>query len=585
MGVVYRATHMTLDITVAVKVIRPELARDAGFRERFKRESRLAASIEHPNVLPVRHAGEEDGLLYITMRYVEGTDLRALLDRDGRLDPAIAVDLTKQVAAALDAAHARGLVHRDVKPANVLIEGHDANEHAFLTDFGLTRRASSQSGLTRTGQWVGTLDYVAPEQIEGKKVDARADVYALGCMLYEMLSGEVPFLRDSEVATIYAHLQDDPPTLADKGSTPVAALDAVVRKAMSKAPDDRFQSAGEMARTANAALSGALAEAGTSSAPAETKISQRPAPADVAAAASSDAGPAAPETKISQRAAGKTRTGTAGIPPSATPPAQPPSPAPPASAPTPQRGRSRGLLIGLGVAAILAIGAIVVATGLSGGGSDPTTTTSSTTTPEVDVGAARSVIDQFAAAFKHEGQAGIETLLAPNAKYKYPGFATDTPQEEYRNLFSSREIHGYQLEVTSIEPAGDSVRVTGTYNYNTGPGNPFSGTVTFVLEPDPASGALKIAEIDPIPDLYVFFDNTAPPASVTATIRIGSTEVARQHFELAARAKSIPLRLPIEPGAEAAFDSRTDPQGTTDYHDGDGHGVDHFKINGYPYAS
>ena len=216
MGVVYRATHLALDITVALKVIRPDLASDAGFQERFKRESRLAASIEHPNVLPVRHAGEEDGLLYITMRYVDGTDLRSLIDTKGRLEPGRAAGIISEIAQALDAAHARGLVHRDVKPANVLLEGAEGSGHAYLTDFGLTRHATSGGGLTKTGQWVGTLDYVAPEQIEGRDVDARADIYALGCVLYESLTGTVPFLKDSEVATMYAHLNEPAPPPREK---------------------------------------------------------------------------------------------------------------------------------------------------------------------------------------------------------------------------------------------------------------------------------------------------------------------------------------------------------------------------------
>src|SRR5215211_100138 len=183
MGVVYRAEQLGLGRTVALKLIAAELAQDRGFRERFERESRLAASIEHPNVIPVYEAGEADGVLYISMRYIDGSDLRALISSGGRLDPRRAAALLGQVGNALDAAHGLGLVHRDVKPANVLVAGEGAQEHAYLTDFGLTKRAASHGGLTKTGEWVGTVDYVSPEQIQGHGLDARTDVYSLGCVL------------------------------------------------------------------------------------------------------------------------------------------------------------------------------------------------------------------------------------------------------------------------------------------------------------------------------------------------------------------------------------------------------------------
>ena len=197
MGVVYRARQVALDRAVALKLVAPELVKEPGFRERFQRESRIAASIDHPNVIPIYHAGEEDGKLYITMRYVEGTDLREMITQRGKLPFAEAARIVSEVAAALDAAHARGLVHRDVKPANVLIDG---SGRAYLTDFGLTKHAGSASGLTKTGMFVGTLDYIAPEQLQGGEVDARVDVYALGCVLYQSLTGVVPFPRDTEPA-------------------------------------------------------------------------------------------------------------------------------------------------------------------------------------------------------------------------------------------------------------------------------------------------------------------------------------------------------------------------------------------------
>jgi serine/threonine-protein kinase len=254
MGVVYRATQLALDRTVAIKVISPKLARDPGFRERFMREARLAASIDHANVVPVHEAGEDNGMLYLAMRFVDGQDLRALVASTGRLDPQRAAAITQQVGSALDAAHERGLVHRDIKPANILVvtNGHD---HAYLTDFGLTKHVSTDLGLTKTGEWVGTVDYAAPEQISGLPVDARTDVYALGCVLYQTLTGEVPYVRDSDVAKIYAHLHDPPKPLSESVDVP-PELDAVVQRAMAKDPDERFPSAGDLGRATMAAAAG-----------------------------------------------------------------------------------------------------------------------------------------------------------------------------------------------------------------------------------------------------------------------------------------------------------------------------------------
>ncbi len=277
MGVVYRATQLALDRTVALKIVAPELAGDEDFRERFKRESRIAASIEHPNVIPVHEAGEADGVLFISMRYVEGTDLRELLALRGPLEPERTVRIVGQVAEALDAAHARGLVHRDVKPANVLIGDRGGMEHVYLTDFGLSKQSSSQSGLTKTGQWVGTLDYIAPEQIEGRPVDARTDVYALGCVLYQALTGEVPFVRDSEVSKLWAHISEPPPAPSHRRPGVPPALDAVVVRAMAKDPAQRHRTAGELAAEARVALAGAAGGPSPSSGASTTPGAPRPA--------------------------------------------------------------------------------------------------------------------------------------------------------------------------------------------------------------------------------------------------------------------------------------------------------------------
>jgi serine/threonine protein kinase len=254
MSAVYRAEDLRLGRRVALKFLAPELAANARFRERFLAESRLAASIDHAGIVPIFEAGEVDGLLYIAMRYVEGTDLRALLEREAPLAADRAVALAAQLASALDAAHARGLVHRDVKPSNALVAVESGVEHVYLADFGLTKHTTSRGGPTATGQMVGTVDYVAPEQIRGDEVDGRADLYSLGCVLFECLTAEVPFPRRSEVATIYAHLEDDPPRASARRPGVPSALDAVVARALAKDPQHRWQTGSELATAARAAL-------------------------------------------------------------------------------------------------------------------------------------------------------------------------------------------------------------------------------------------------------------------------------------------------------------------------------------------
>ena len=250
MGVVYRATQLALDRTVALKVIAPGLLEDQNIRARFVRESKVAASIDHPNVIPIYYTGEEDDVAYIAMRYVAGDDIRSLVRREGPLKPQRAADIVAQIGSALDDAHSAGLVHRDVKPANVLLAG---NDHVYLTDFGLTKHALSVAGSTKPGHWVGTLDYVAPEQIRGDRVDARADVYALGCVLYYMLTGQVPFKRDGDEARLWAHLSEPPPKPAALDPEIPAAFDFVIERALAKDPEERYPSAGDLGRAALAA--------------------------------------------------------------------------------------------------------------------------------------------------------------------------------------------------------------------------------------------------------------------------------------------------------------------------------------------
>jgi serine/threonine-protein kinase len=241
---------------LALKLLSPELARDERFRQRFLRESSVAARLEHPHIVPTVASGEEDGLLYLAMQYVAGSDLRELLRGEGRLEPARALRVTGQVADALDAAHAAGLVHRDVKPGNILVAAEPEGERAYLCDFGLARHVSSVSSLTGERGFVGTIDYVPPEQIEGSAVDRRADVYSLGCVLFECLTGERPFERDSELSVVFAHLNEPPPRVSELRPELPQELDAVFETALSKSPDDRYSSCGELAAAARAALQG-----------------------------------------------------------------------------------------------------------------------------------------------------------------------------------------------------------------------------------------------------------------------------------------------------------------------------------------
>jgi YVTN family beta-propeller protein len=260
MGVVYLAEQARPHRQVALKLLLAQAATSEAFRERFLREAELAAAIDHPNVLPVYDAGETDGVLWIAMRYVDGIDLAALLAREGPLAPQQALAIGGQVAGALDAAHTRGLVHRDVKPGNVLLamEGGTVS-HAYLADFGLTRRVSGGvRGLTVSGQVLGTIDYIAPEQVEGGQVDGRADQYSLGCVLFECLTGMVPFRRDSELAVLWAHVHDPPPRIGEHRPGLPAALDGVIGRALAKAPGDRYPSCSALAATAQAALAGSV---------------------------------------------------------------------------------------------------------------------------------------------------------------------------------------------------------------------------------------------------------------------------------------------------------------------------------------
>ncbi len=253
MATVYRARDRRLGRAVALKILAPQLAHDHRFRERFVRESRLVASIDHPNIIPIYEAGEKDELLFIAMRYVEGSDMRRLVQSAGPLPVARANRLFAQIASALDSAHANGLVHRDVKPANILVADDD---HVYLTDFGLTKSSSAEAGLTSHGHFMGTPRYVAPEQIRGLPVDGRSDLYAFACVAYEALTGLPPFQRDTELALLYAHVSHEPPPLTPYRPDLPHAVNQVTARALAKSPEERYPTCQAFVSALRDAISG-----------------------------------------------------------------------------------------------------------------------------------------------------------------------------------------------------------------------------------------------------------------------------------------------------------------------------------------
>ena len=387
MGVVYRATNLALNRIYALKVLAPELAGDEAFRERFKREMRIAASITNPNVVGIHYAGEQDGLLFFVMDFIHGTDLRDVLKKSGPIDPGRAVELLSQCAGALDAAHARGLVHRDVKPANILITVHDGEEHAYLTDFGVAKRFDTVAGLTAHGAVVGTVDYMAPEQITGGEIDARTDVYALGCVFFQMLSGKIPYERENSVAKLFAHVHEPPPLIEGALAELYPTFGAVVEKAMAKEPEDRYLSAGDFARDAAAALRGTrYTGAPTVVATGEARPSEDvPLPPPTApvrvdeespepdSAVAHTAGAAEPLSAASAPSAAPAQS-VPSIPSTPSTPSTPSRPSTPSASPTATPARAPGRRkVWLGLAALVLLGAVVavVIVVSSGGSSTP----------------------------------------------------------------------------------------------------------------------------------------------------------------------------------------------------------------------
>jgi serine/threonine protein kinase len=333
MGVVYRATHIALNRIYALKILAPELSHDEKFRERFKREMRIAASLHHPNIVAIHYAGEDGGQLFFVMDFIQGSDLREVLAKTGAIEPERAVALLMQFASALDCAHARGLVHRDVKPANILITVRDGEERAYLTDFGVARRSDTVAGLTAQGALVGTVDYMAPEQINGVPTDARTDIYALGGVFFQMLTGRVPYERDNSIAKLFAHVHDPPPAVQGEVADLYPTFGPVLDKAMAKEPADRYVSAGDFARDAEAALSG-LRYTGP-----PTRVATGEAMPPEARSAASDtvaAVPPAPEPSVAEPEPSLAEPPPREPEPTPEPAAVEPEPAPPEPEPAPE---------------------------------------------------------------------------------------------------------------------------------------------------------------------------------------------------------------------------------------------------------
>jgi hypothetical protein len=414
MSVVYSAEHLGLGRTVALKVLASPLAADESFRERFVRESKLAATLDHPNIIPIYDAGQAESSLYIAMRHVDGGDLGTLIKHEGPLSLGQTIFFIEQIASALDEAHRQGLVHRDVKPANILITR--PSDRIYLTDFGVVKQTATP-GLTQTGYFLGTFAYAAPEQIQRQPVDGRTDIYALGCMLYECLSGDPPFDADTEASMLHAHLAEPPPRLTAKRPELPHAIDDVISRAMAKSKEDRFPTAGDLVRALRAGALGTSAAnqvahaADTASPPpAETVLARPEAPAAETVLARQDSPPAetvVPADTAAPPAGPPAETAAASAPPpppapppvvetvaSSGPPAPPdvppaaPPPQEPGVPPAPPRDRRTVTLSGgrlaavaAGIVAIVAI-AVVAAVLLSGGGGskEAATTTAGTTT-------------------------------------------------------------------------------------------------------------------------------------------------------------------------------------------------------------
>ena len=486
MGVVYRAVQLDLQRPVALKVIAGHHAEDPEFRERFGRESRMAAAIDHPNVVPVYAAGEDRGALYIVMRFVPGSDLHALIKASSRLAAQHAAAIVAQVASALDAAHAAGLVHRDVKPANVLLASD--GEHAYLSDFGLMRALDPDAPLTDSGHWMGTVDFAAPEQLRGEPVDARSDVYSLGCVLFAALAGAPPFARATVPATLLAHLHDPPPRPSATGAP--APFDRVIARALAKDPDARYPSAGDLGR---AALAAARGEAVTES---ERTVAIGPA----APGADADPPRTAP-TAVVARPRGRV-IAPVPAPPPARPPAHrarahAPAASPPAAPPHPVPRRLRRPGIAAALALPLAGIVTVAALMLTGdAGNDAATADAN---PLAD-GEVRAAADAFAEAYESEDGRAMRRLLSSDVRRVLPEGTVrgrSAVAGEYARQFRTNATQSYQLEDLDVR-GGRAGRVSARYRVRRSGAASITGRIVLGVIRD--RGRTRIALITVRPD-------------------------------------------------------------------------------------
>jgi serine/threonine-protein kinase len=431
MGVVYRGIDLRLDRPVAIKLIATEHAADPAVRRRFEREARLMASIDHPNVIPVYAAGEQDGHLYLVMRFVPGTDLHALLHERTRLEPAEAARIVAALGGALDAAHAAGLVHRDIKPANVLL----ADDHVYLTDFGITRAVGSSTRVTDSDEWVGTVDYMSPEHLRGAETDPRSDVYSLGCLLYATLTGTAPFRRQTAAATILAHIEERPPKVSETPGVP-KAFDRVVGKALAKRPIDRYESAGALGAAALAAVT----QKRPRKQPAESRATTNgPPPTRVMAPA--------PKTDATARL----------------------------SFYADRRGPRRALL---GFAALILAPVVAVAAALL---LAPTKAVPSGPLSRSEV---MNVARRFASAYGSRDPRALVALLAPNVT-RVSTTATQRGRvavlAAYEQQFKANAIRAYELQSPVVTP-GNVGRVAARYTVLLQGGGTITGSVVFGVE-------------------------------------------------------------------------------------------------------
>jgi Protein kinase domain len=464
MGVVYRATELSLGRPVALKLLAPDRAGDREFRERFQREWRMASSIDHPNVIPVYGAGEQDGSLYLVMRYVGGTDLHALLREQGPLDPTRAAELVAQLASALDAAHAAGLVHRDVKPANVLLAG----DHAYLSDFGLTRLAGSDTELTGSGQWIGTVEYCSPEQLRGERTDARADVYSLGCVLFAALSGRPPFAQGTVTATMLSHLHDPPPMPAELGAP--REFDRVVARALAKRPEDRYPSTGDLGRAALAAARGEAVTESERSVAVGSAAPEHGGNGDATAVLRPD------ETAVT---AWDSHEGMTAVAPEETRDRHAPEP-PRAATPAgerrvvrPRRWPARMVVAAGAFVALVTVG---LALGLVFGDPDG----AGARTGPLSEDEVRDVAFAFADAYAAEDPAALRATLARNVERTAPGGTSrgrDSVVDQYNRQFDGK-VGGYELDDVEVQ-GGRGGRASGTYHVERDEGDPYDGSIVF----------------------------------------------------------------------------------------------------------